>query len=112
MDCLQSLWNFGRKNCTVLFIFFTITASATFVTRADCWGDDRCRAHGARRCTALLTNATVEAGGGTHFMHSHSLETIDPRTTEHVGFSPIGQISRLLAPSAQRREMVGESRED
>ena len=48
------------------------------------------------------------------FMHGHSRMTVDPRIptnagTEHVGFSPNRQT--LLAPSAKRREMSGESHE-
>ena len=48
-------------------------------------------------------------------MHGRSRMTIDPRIplfnagTEHVGFSQTRQA--LLAPSAKRREVPGESRE-
>ena len=47
-------------------------------------------------------------------MNSRSRMTIDPRIPtnagmEHVGFSPTRQISR--APSAKRREVLGESHE-
>ena len=43
-------------------------------------------------------------------MHGRSRMTIDPRIpAEHVGFSPTRQI--LLAPSAKRREVFGESHE-
>ena len=48
------------------------------------------------------------------FMHGRSRMTIDPRIftnagREHVGFSPTKQT--LLAPSAKRREVFGESHE-
>ena len=46
------------------------------------------------------------------FMHGRSRMTIDPlynARKEHVGFSPAGQT--LLAPSAKRREVFGESHE-
>ena len=48
-------------------------------------------------------------------MHGRSRMTIDPITslqcrTEHVGFSPARQT--LLAPSAKRREVSGESHEE
>ena len=51
--------------------------------------------------------------GYSIFMHGRSRKTIDPRIpttgtgTEHVRFSPTTQ--RLLAPSAERREVLGES---
>ena len=53
--------------------------------------------------------------GGTQFVHGRSRMTVDPRiptiyaATEHVGFSPTRQT--LLAPSAKRREVFGESLE-
>ena len=47
-------------------------------------------------------------------IHGRSRMTIDPRIyyagTEHVGFSPTRQ--KLLAPSAKRREVLGELHEE
>ena len=47
--------------------------------------------------------------GGTHVMHgSYTLASLRcPRLTEHIGMSPTRQT--LLAPSAKRREVLGES---
>ena len=58
--------------------------------------------------------ATQEGGGCTHVMHGRVHVTIDPRIptiagTEHFEFSPAKQT--LLAPSAKRREVLGESHE-
>ena len=61
-----------------------------------------------------MSPATKEGGGGGYsvFMNGYSRMTTDPRTptnagTEYVGFSPTRQT--LLAPSAKRREVFGES---
>ena len=53
-------------------------------------------------------------GGCTQFVHGRSRMTINPRIftnagRERVGFSPTRQT--LLAPSAKRREVFGESHE-
>ena len=52
-------------------------------------------------------------GAGTQFVHGRSRMIVDLRPyyagTEHIGFSPTMQA--LLAPSAKRREVFGESHE-
>ena len=60
--------------------------------------------------------AEVVGGGGIQFVHGRSRMTIWYRPshpyyaeTEHVGFSPTRQT--LLAPSAKRRQLFGESHE-
>ena len=67
----------------------------------------------------VLLYAYTQRGGrgrGAHFMHGRSGMTIWYRPshpynvgTEHVGFPPTRQA--LLAPSAKRREVLGESHE-
>ena len=79
---------------------------------SSCYGWEPYDLHG-------LTNvATVGVEGGgracTQFVHGRSRMTINPEHpyyagTEHVGFSPTRQT--LLAPSAKRREVFGESHE-
>ena len=74
---------------------------------------------GILRCILRTEEAVgARAGGGgrgcTHVVHAGSRMTIDPRIpyndgTEHIGFSTTGQT--LLAPSAKRRAVFGESHE-
>ena len=67
------------------------------------------------QCTAeILRRARGGGEGSTHSMHSRSRMTIWYRPshpyytgTEHVEFSPTRQTPR--APSAKRREVLGES---
>ena len=68
----------------------------------------------ARGSNPVLTPPNVASVGGTHFVHGRS--RMAPRSShlyyagaEHVGFSPTRQT--LLAPSAKRREVFGESHE-
>ena len=60
--------------------------------------------------SAVCLYNAVGLGGCTHVVHGRSRMTIfiDPRArTKHAGFSPTRQA--VLAPSAKRREVLGES---
>ena len=72
------------------------------------------RSSEASACTPSVEWLMQREGGWTHFMHSHGVSRPLPSHpsyagTERVGFSPAGQTSR--APTAKRREVLGQSRE-